>query len=139
MAGSLTYRAYVADSAVPYSIKIDESNARAAVTGGSASPLCGVRIGNFPAPPQGLKKRYVLCFNAANPNERRKFTVGDTTLIAAITAPGATLTAEDYPGTNDAPGTNVTWVITAYRGERSRTIPSITATDTGLTDGTPGQ
>ena len=139
MAGSLTYRTYVADSGVSYSIKIDESNAQAAVSGGSASPLCPVRTGNFPAPPTGLKYRYLLCFNQAEPDQKRRFTVGDPTVIVSATAPGATLTAEAYPGATDTPGSNVTWIITAYRGEKSRGIPAITATDTGLTDGDAAQ
>ena len=135
MAGSLTYRTYTADSGVSYSIKIDESNAQAAISGGAAGALCPVRSGNFPAPPSGLKYRYILCYNQAEPDQRRKFTIGDPTLVVSATAPGATLTAESYPGVNDTTGSNVTWIITAYRGEKSRGIPAITATDTGLTDG----
>jgi hypothetical protein len=138
MAGSLTWRKYISDDGQSYAFKVDESNARARFPsgGGDISP---VRDASFPPLPRSVIKRYLLAYNQANPLERRKFYIGDRTLVPNAVASGATLVAEDYPGANDAPGANVTWVITAYRGEKINVIPAITAPDTGLTDGTPGQ
>ncbi len=139
MAGSLTYRSYTSDANIAYAIKVDESNANAAVTGGAGGALCPIRTSNLMPLPGGLQKRYVLCYNKANPSERRKFYVGALNAIGNVLTPGATITAEDYPGTNDTPGSNVTWVVTAYRGEKVRMVPSFDSPDTGLTDGTVSQ
>jgi len=137
MAGSLTWRSYTADSGITYSIRVDESNSRATVSS-NAAPLCPVRTANYPAMPSGLKKRYVLAYSQANPNIRRKFWVGDVAQITNVLV-GGLLIGEDYPGAADAAGVNANWVITAYRGEKSRVIPTFGAPDTGLTDGTVGQ
>jgi hypothetical protein len=139
MAGSLTWRSYTNDNGISCAVKVDESNANAAVTGGAATPLLPIRTANLVTLPRYTKMRYVLAYNQANPIERRKFYVGNPTLVPAVTAIGATLTAEDYPGVGDTAGTNVTWVITAYRGEKSKIVPAFTAPDTGLTDGTVSQ
>jgi hypothetical protein len=139
MAGSMTWRAYTADNGVTYSVKIDESNARAAQTGGSADPLMPIRTDNFPIAPCGLQKRYVNTYNQAVPTQKRRFYVGSQTIAATLITPGATLTAEQYPGSGDTAGANVTWVVSSYRGERSRNAPAFTAPDTGLTDGTTSQ
>jgi hypothetical protein len=139
MSGSMTWRAYTGDDNTVYSIKIDESNARAAIAGGTAAPLCPVRTANSPVLPCGTRKRYVNTYNSALPTQRRKFYIGDPTLVATISAPGTTITAENYPGAGDTAGTNVTWVVSSYRGEKRRIPPAYTATDTGLTDGTAGQ
>jgi hypothetical protein len=139
MAGSLTWREYTGDDGVKYSIKVDESNARASVTGGAATGLCKVRTTNAPPLPVGLKKRFVNCYSQANPNIRRRFYVGDNTLITSIRAAGATLVGEDYSGAANAPGANATWIVASYRGEKAPVVPAFTATDTGLTDGTAGQ
>lgn len=139
MAGSLTYRTYISDAGVSYSIKIDESNASATPNSGPAGELCPERSANHPAPPTGIKYRYVLCFAASNPLLKRKFIVGNPAIIPALIAPGATLTSEAYPGASDTTGAALTWVITAYRGEKSRSIPPFTAPDTGLLDGDAAQ
>ena len=135
MAGSLTYRRYIADSLAAYSARVDKSNSNAEVTGASGGSLMPIRTVDYPAAPRGLSKRYVLCYNKANPSERRKFYVGSPSLVAAAVAPGATLTAEDYPGAGDTAGSNVTWVVTYYRGETLRLAPAFSSPDTGLTDG----
>jgi hypothetical protein len=139
MAGSLTWRTYIDDSVTPYSIRTDKSNSNASVTGGNASALCPVRTGNHPVLPKGLKPRYVLAYNQANPSERRRFVVGNTSLIPSLLVPGATLTGEDYPGAGDVAGSNVTWVVTYYSGERRKLVPAYTAPDTYLTDGVSTQ
>lgn len=139
MAGSLTYRSYTSDDGNQYSIKIDESNASATVVGGAGGALCPVRTANLLALPKGLKKRYVLCFNQLNPLERRKFYVGATAVVSGVIAPGAQISAEDYPGAGDVAGSAQTWTITAYRGEQRSVIPAFNANDTGLTDGTVTQ
>lgn len=139
MAGSLTYREYVNDAGLSYSIKIDKSNASATVSGGTGS-LCPVRTANSPGVPCGLQKRYVNTFNQANPLVRRRFYIGSLANITAAQAPGAVITAEGLSG-GAAAGAGAgagsgTWVITSYRGERSRNIPAFTAPDSGQTDGT---
>jgi len=139
MAGSGTYRQYDSDDGNSYTIRVDESNARGAVTGGDASPLCAIRTTDPPPLPRGMRPRYVLAYNSAKPVQRRRFYVGDKTQVSALLAPGSTITAEQYPGAADTAGSNVTWVVTFFGGEKWRKIPSHTATDTGLTDGTSSQ
>jgi hypothetical protein len=138
MSGSLTYRKYTADSGVDYSIKVDESNANTIISGGGGvgGQLCPPRTANNPDLPRGLKKRYVLAYSADNPSIRRKFYIGDRSLLAALLLPGTRLSAEEYPGDDDTAGVVNQWVVTAYRGEKVPIIPAFSAPDTGLTDGT---
>lgn len=136
MAGSRTWRAYTADSGVIYSVNVDKSNSNAAVTGGSGgAALLPVRTANAAQLPRGVKMRYVLTYNQANPAQHRKFYVG-TQAGALALANGSSITGEDYPGSGDTPGSNVTWIVTAYRGEKARLPAAFTSPDTGLTDGT---
>lgn len=139
MAGSLVYRQYISDSGITYAQRCDESNARASVTGGNAAGLSPVLTANVPGLPRGIGKRYVLAQSSANPNIRRKFWIGNPANVASLLLPGATITAEDYPGAGDTPGANATFIVTAYRGEKQTIVPAFNALDTGLTDGTPGQ
>jgi hypothetical protein len=141
MAGSRTWRSYTSDSGAQYSIQIDESNARAIPTaaGSAGSELCPVRTANAPRLPKGLKLRYVNAYNQANPAEKRRFIVGTTSQIPIVTAPGATIVSEDYPGAGDTPGTTATWIVRGYRGEKVDNAPSFSAPDTGLTDATTTQ
>lgn len=139
MAGSMTWREYQSDDTTTYAIKVDESNARGAITGGGGDPLCPVRTSNVIPLYKGITPRYVLAYNSARPIQRRKFIVGDRTLLGAVLTIGATITAEQYPGAADTAGGNVTWVITYFGGEKQRLIPSFSGPDTGLTDGTTGQ
>lgn len=138
----MTYRQYTAGSGVVYSIKCDESNANAIATNGAglvSSVLLPVRTANAPLPPCGLKPRYANCTNAANPSQKRRFKYS-TAAAVVIESDGATISAEDYPaGGGNAPGTVQTWNVTSVRGEKSRKAPSISAFDTGLTDGTVSQ
>jgi len=136
MAGSLTIRRYTSDTGGVYAFKVDKSNGNAQPFGGS-DPLCPVRTADYPPLPSLYKKRYVLAYNQANPRQTRKFYVGVPSIVPTLTAPGAKLIAEDYPGTNDSAGANVTWIITAYRGERVNLLPAVSTPDTGLTDGSP--
>lgn len=136
MAGSLTYREYISDAGVKYSIKIDKSNADAVPGSGVAQSLCAARLADDPAIPSGFSKRYILCYAIPDPLIKRKFYVGNPAVIPSLITPGATINATEYPGLNDVAGTSVTWAVTAYRGEKSRVIPAFTSPDTGLTDGT---
>lgn len=135
MAGSLTYRTYRGDNGIDYSIRIDESNASARDEA-SDSELCPARAGNYPAPPCGLKFRYVNTFDQARPVRKRRFIVGDTALIGNLIQPGALVLGVVYPVPGDAAdGTETTWVVNSFRGEKNRIIPGIVSADTGLTDG----
>lgn len=136
MSGSITRRGYTSDSNVLYSIKIDESNARGVVGAGTAS-LCPALSANSPGVPAGFSKRYVLAYSANTPTKRRKFFIGDKTLIPLLTVPGAIINAESSPGPGDTAGTSISWVVTAYRGEKQAVEPAAGSPDTGLTDGTP--
>lgn len=143
MAGSLTYREYTADNGISYSIKIDESNANCTVTNPltntTSGALCKVRTANLPTMPAGMKPRYCYGYLAANVLVKRKFIVGDPTLIPSINTVGATGLTTSYPSPTDTSGTSVGWIMSNVRGEKSRKAPSITAPDTGLTDGTVTQ
>lgn len=136
MAGSIARRLYVSDAGISYSIKIDESNARATPFAGT-NPLCPALTANAPGTPAGFSRRYILCFALNQPRIRRRFFVGDPGLISTLTQPGATLASEVFPGSGDTAGTPVTWVITAYRGEKQEVVPAAGSPDTGLIDGTP--
>jgi hypothetical protein len=138
MSGSLVYRQYTDDAGVVYTIRIDESNSEATVTGASGN-LCLVRGTSSPKLPKSdIKPRYVNCYNAALPTQKRKFIIGDATKIGAVLAVGAVILGEGYPGTNDTAGGTVTWVITSYRGEQRNIVPGVAGGDTGLTDGDIG-
>lgn len=135
MAGSRTIREYTDDAGIVYAIRTDKSNGNASPGGGANISLLAARTANVPLIPKGFEPRYVLAYNQSNPNQRRKFYVGNLQAIQPLLVPGATIIAEDYPGLNDTPGVNTTWVVTYYSGERRALIPSITSPDTSLTDG----
>lgn len=137
MAGSLTYRTYRTDSGAFTSIRMDESNASTTTAGGSQ--LCPPKVGDYPALPRGLTPRYINTYDQNLPRRKRRFYVGDPTLVAGLVVPGATVVSEVYPNSEDDGGTTSTWVITSYRGEKSSVIPSNNAPDTGLTDGSSTQ
>lgn len=139
MAGSLTWREYTSDNGVPYAIRVDESNARGAFTGGGADPLCPPRATDVPPLPNTIKPRYLLAYNQAKPVQKRKFILGDAGQIESALTVGATITAEQYPGAADTAGNNVTWVVTFYSGEKQKLVPAVSSPDTGLTDGSTGQ
>jgi hypothetical protein len=139
MAGSRTIRQYTDDAGIVYAIRTDKSNANASPGGGANISLLPVRTANVPLIPKGFEPRYVLAYNQANPNQRRKFFVGNLQAIQPLLAVGATIVAEDYPGAGDTPGANATWVVTYYSGERRALIPAIASPDTFLTDGVAGQ
>jgi hypothetical protein len=139
MAGSMTWREYEADNGQKYSIKVDESNAEAII--GPSVKFLPIRTSNWPQLPKGIKKRYVLCSNIANPKQRRKLYVGTQSLLTTIqNNESSPITCPDYPGTNaSTAGTAVNWTHTYYAGETRRNAPGITALDTGLDDGTTTQ
>jgi len=139
MAGSLTWRQYEADNGQNYSIRVDESNARAVLT---PSPVfVADRTANHPQLPRGIKKRYILAYSVANPRLRRKFTIGSIATFQGMrNNPNQVFSAPAYGDPTDASaGVAIDWAITFYRGEESRLASPITAADTGLTDGTAGQ
>jgi hypothetical protein len=135
MSGSLTYRAYTSDTGIVYSVKVDESNSEARVVGGAANDVMPARTVNAPAVPSGLKKRYVNTFNSALPAQRRRFYIGNLAAFAQATAAGAQLTTNEFSGAGNTTSATVTWNVSSFSGEKSRVIPAIAATDTGLTDG----
>jgi hypothetical protein len=140
MAGSKSWRQYIGDDGTSYSVNVDESNANATIGGaGGNVVLLPVRTTNDPSPPCSLKKRYANTYNATTPNIKRKFYIGTTAAQLAAAAPGAQISASIYPGAGDTAGPLSTWIISSLRGEKSRKPPSITAPDTGLTDGTTSQ
>jgi hypothetical protein len=131
MAGSISWFDYQGDNNIRYALKMDKSNGTAQING---KPLMLVRAAGALASPSGLKKRYAYAYSQANPRIKRRFWVGNPAAVADVLAGGFNITAEDYPAGDDKPGASKTWVITAYRGERSSPIPAASATDTGLTD-----
>jgi hypothetical protein len=140
MAGSLTYRSYVSDGGVAYTVKVDKSNADAiAVSGAGVSNgtvLLTVRNANAPLLPIGGKMRYANCTNTNNPNQKRRFYFG-TGSAASLATDGATIVAPAYPTANDAsPGPTTVWKVNSVRGEKFRKAPDFNSPDTGLTDGT---
>jgi hypothetical protein len=139
MAGSLTWREYQADNGQFYSIKCDESNANAIC--GTSTVFLPLRTANHPQIPKGVKLRYALTTNIANPKQRRKFIIGTQPLLALVqNNPSSPIVAPDYPTTNaTGAGTAVNWSHTYYSGESRRAAPGITAIDTGLDDGTTTQ
>jgi len=140
MAGSRTWRQYIGDDGTSYSVQVDESNGNATIGGaGGNVVMLPVRTANLPAPPCGLKMRYVNAYNNVTPNIKRKFYVGTAAAQLAAAAPGAQITAEAYPGAGDTPGPTAIWTITSLRGEKTRKPPGFGAPDTGLTDGTTTQ
>jgi hypothetical protein len=133
MAGSRERFNYVSDSAEVFTLVLDESNGRATAGGDRITPdrtVLGVET------PRGFKPRYVLAYVTGNPLIRRKFIVGDSDVIPSVTAVGATISAPVYANADDTAPTSVSWTITAYRGEQRAIIPSLTADDTGLDEGT---
>lgn len=134
MAGSISYRKYTSDSGAQYTIKIDKSNASGNIAG-DARPLCAVRDANYTLLPRGFKKRYLLAFQSDLPRIKRKFYVGDPTLLGAALVPGATIVATSYPLPDGTAGFETTFVVTAYRGEGQQIASSFRTEDSGLDDG----
>jgi hypothetical protein len=136
MAGSITWRAYAPDSALPtaeYALKIDKTNAAATTTTGSYILMPIRTSASTQILPSWIKKRYVLAHSTSNPKIKRKFYVGNLTALTSILG-GSTISTEDYPGADDVAGTNTTWTVTAFRGEKRNIPPAYTSGDTGLTD-----
>lgn len=134
MAGSLLYFEYEADDGTSYAVKVDKSNANAVINPGNETLMSTRSTPNIKGLPRGLKMRYVLAYQQDKPEIRRKFWVGNTLAVVGILTPGTTIQTEAYPGANDVAGVTKTWVITAFRGEKTPIIPAVTAPDTGLTD-----
>lgn len=139
MAGSRVIRQYTDDAGNNYAIRLDESNAEGVTSGGNV--LMPPRQGNVEGLPRGLEPRYVLTFLQSNPDVKRKFKVGGVTQVNDLFAVGATISAAiTSDPTDNSPGTEGVFVVTAYRGEKRNFIPAIggNTDDTGLTDGDPG-
>jgi hypothetical protein len=134
MAGSITYRQYTADDGTAYSIKIDKSNANAAI--GLTSPvLMPQKTANVPDLPKGLTPRYILCSLDSNPSVKRKFKVGNISQVLAIYTVGNKVISAVYPLSFSDSGVGEPWTITAYRGEQRNIVPAFNAIDTGIADG----
>lgn len=136
MAGSRTRKKYESDDGNTYTIVVDESNAEATKQGSTVA-LCAPVDNNYQALPRSTKTRFVLAYLASNPSIRRKFRVGDRTLVLSLLEPGAQLSAVVYPNSGDSAGDRELWNITAYRGEKAAVEPSVAGSqdDTGLEDG----
>jgi hypothetical protein len=132
MAGSLDYAGYTDDAGNTFVLKKDKTNSTATVAG---APLMIPRTAAGTArAPRGVKFRYALAYNEANPLQRRKFTIGNPSAARTILAGGAQISAEDYPGAADAAGAAQLWTVTYYSGEKASTIPFPTGIDTVLTN-----
>ena len=139
MAGSRTIRQYTDDAGIVYAIRCDKSNGNASPVGSTNIPLLPVRTANVPLLPRGLRPRYALAYNQANPGQRRRFIIGNLQAIQPILAVGSKILAEDYPGANDTAGSNVTWIVTYYSGEKRPLVPTFDSPDSALTDGVSTQ
>ncbi len=129
MAGSLSWKKYLTDAGVTYSVKIDEGNAEAAgfddVT--IADEIAGVVP---PELPKGFKMRYVNVKDPAS-NSGRKIYVGkpDDGL-----ATGLVKSLLLFAFSGGSAGAAIEWLVSSFVGEQNRVrIPS--ASDTGFLDG----
>lgn len=134
MAGSISNRRYISDNGINYSIKVDKSNASGNISGDGRA-LCGLREANYPLLPRGFGKRYILAFQQDNPRIKRKFFVGNPSVLGVALAPGATILAPSYAAADGTAGRDSTFVITAYRGEKQQISADYQADDSGLDDG----
>ena len=105
MSGKKSYYKYEADDGIAYSFKLDDSNS--VVTGFIADN------GASAVPPQGLRMRYVLGHNKADPTQRRRFWVGTPEYLAMLIGTGILTTVECNQQT-------VNWQLTYYGGEKGR-------------------
>jgi hypothetical protein len=121
MAGSLRWFNYTSDAGQNFAVFLDESNSKGVGTpGGSLFPAA------FTLAPQlaaGVKKRYLNCFLATDPTQRRRFYVGTLAAYNALQDGGTILAG------------GLTWNVSSAQGERRR---SPYVGDTGQTDGTAG-
>jgi hypothetical protein len=136
MAGSITYRQYTADDGTAYSIKIDKSNANAAI-GLASTVLMPQKTANIPDLPRGLTPRYILCSLDSDTRIKRKFKVGDIAQVVSIYTVGNKVISAVYPTSPNAPGAGEPWTITAYRGETRNLVPAFAGIDTNIIDGDP--
>jgi hypothetical protein len=132
MSLSRTWREYVSESGVIYSIQVDKSNARLInVYNGEA--ICNVRGFNWEPLPIGLSPRTLYCFDQYNPKKKKSLILGNPKLINQVSMGGNIyLTAYDANGEPDG---KHNWLVTGYRGE-SFTFPYFyNQVDTALNDG----
>jgi hypothetical protein len=134
MAGSIIWAEYEADDGTTYAVKIDKSNANAITDPGAENLMPTRSTAGIKGLPRGLKMRYCLAYQQDKPAIRRRFWVGNKQAVTNILTSGTTILCEAYPGANDIAGVEKTWVVTAFRGEKSPIIPTVGAPDTGLTD-----
>lgn len=133
MAGSKRRFRYESDSGLFFSLTLDESNGEA--LNSTSTRITDNLAGGELNKPQGFKPRYVLAYLQTNPLIRRKFTVGDPTVVPSLTTGAASILAPVYANADGTVPPAVTWLITAYRGEELGVISGVAAIDTGLTDG----
>lgn len=140
MAGSIVWRRYIDDTLAEWRFRVDRSNADATLnfTTGWPKVLMTGLTKQLPVLPTWLKKRYALAYSSTNPKIKRKFYIGgaDVGDLQNVTwillSAGAPIIAPDYPGANDAAGTNKTWIVTSLHGEKRMLVPPYNAADTGL-------
>jgi hypothetical protein len=132
MAGSLTWRQYLSDTGVAYSIMVDKSNANIQIAE-TGEVLCEVRGANFKCLPKMITPRIIYAYPINFPRMRKAFIVGNRKCIQVDRFVNGDISLVD-----NATGTY--WVITGYRGEKIRDLPTYwNQIDTGLTDGTTSQ
>jgi hypothetical protein len=131
MSGSIDYSGYQDDTIATFAVRVDKSNSLGTCAG---VPLMIPKAqAGTASRPYRFKLRYALAYNAANPLQRRKFYIGNPNAIPKVRVNGAQILAEDYPGPGDVAGTQQTWNVTYYSGERTSIVAFVTAPDTGLT------
>lgn len=122
MSGSRVWFAYLTDIGYTYAVFLDKSNYL-------STDLGFVRLQSglpYEALPKTIRMRYCLAYDANAPTRKRKFYIGNTGTYAVrynnrvIVAPVA------------QPGSETNWIITTFRGERTR-LPY--SGETGLNDG----
>jgi hypothetical protein len=134
MSGSRSWREYISDAGVKYSLQVDESNANL-ITAFTQVILCPVRTSNPPPMPVGLTPRRVHCFAQYNPRIRRSFIVGNPSFYTSRLARGEEYIYTLTPGIDESE-VNL-WIITGYTGEKFSCPTYYQNADTGLIDGTP--
>jgi hypothetical protein len=132
MSGSITWREYISDCGVAYSIAVDKSNAKL-FNQFNGEAVCNPRGFNAPQLPIGLKPRLLYCVAQYNPKKKKILICGNRKIFDDNTAKGNFyLYSLDELG---EPEGKIVWLITGYKGE-SCTLPYYYfQLDQGLTDG----
>jgi hypothetical protein len=133
MAGALRYFEYRSDNGNDYGVRLDRTNSNAVVTGTNTPLFASPGATVSGRAPQGLKLRYANAFSADKPNIRRSFPVGNLEAYTALaTTANPRLTTESYPGPDDTPGSQETWIVSSLVGEKLLGIPNTLTVGSGL-------